>query len=163
MVTRYALVVVSIMLLAFNSCKKEETKCSTNGYGSWYGYDVCYSVVANNYNTGVLPSGDTIETLRLEIMGETRAPYSRFDLNTQSYVFPQVPINGFAVNQEYYNTYAAPFIQNAVQFKDGTFKFTKFDRAARKLSGNFSYTYVENLSQGNVDRVITVTFKDVEF
>lgn len=160
---RYLYLIAPLLLLAISGCKKEENKCSTNGYGSWYGYDVCYRVVANNYNTGVLPSGDTVEALRIEITGETRAPYSRFDLSTQSYVFPPAPISGFKVNEEYYNTYAAPFVQDAVQLKDGTFKFTKFDRAARKLSGYFSYTYVQNLTQGNVDRVITVTFEDVAF
>jgi hypothetical protein len=151
------------LVLFLHSCKKDENNCSTNGYGSWAGYDVCYRVTAENYSTGVLASGDTTENLRLVVQGETRAPYSQIDLSSQAYSPPFEQIGRFKVNEEYYDRHAAPFIQNAVQFKNGTFKFTKIDRVARKVSGNCSYTYVENLSQGNVDRVVNVTFTDVSF
>jgi|GEM_PF-5846575 len=152
--------VLTCLLSCFNETKNS---CDTKGSGSWAGYDVCYRVSATNYNRGKLAVGDSTESLQLEFTGVTRAPFSRIVLNTLSYSYPQDTIQKFETGVEYFNSHASPWVQNMVETKTGSFKFTKIDRTKRLLSGSFSYTYVENLTQGNVNRVISAKFSDVSF
>lgn len=159
---------VCLMLLGVNGCKKEDNetaRCgSKNTAVTLAEVALCYEGNGINYGKGKLPSGDSVETMRLQFF-ETTGLYVYIDLNTISYfTSPSINIQKFEINTEYFQDFAYPIIPNAVQIKNvGSFKFTKFDRTNRKASGTFEFNYVINTNQGNVDRNMKGTFTDVSF
>jgi len=159
---------VAALLFTINSCTKDDnnsTACgSRNTSTSYAGKSVCFQGTGKNYSKSTLPSGDTLEVLRLEFIDITGQNFA-IDLSSRSYfTVPTVYIQSFKTGVEYFQDYAYPTITDAVSVSNqGSFKFTKFDRTNRKVSGTFNFTYTVNTSQGNVNRVLSGTFTDIVF
>lgn len=152
------------MVILYSACDKEDDfACDRNTKVSLAGKNICYTGTGR-YAAGTDLEGnpkDDFEIVFSEVNGGRFTVY----VNSVPYQPPFVSQGLLKENTDYTvaNNHANLYIEDIVQLLDGSVRFSKIDRTARKISGSFSFTYVINTSSGNKNVPITGDFTDVVF
>lgn len=155
---------IFLAVASFESCKKNgDANCNTNTSTNYNGKEICFTGSVVNYTSGTLPNGEKVEEFRMEFVDVTGF-YFKIYMKSTSMTTAQ-NIQEFKTDTEYFTTGNAypEFVNNVSIKNNGSFKFTKYDRTARKISGTFTFTYVENTSSGNVEKTVSGSFNDVSY
>ncbi len=154
----YALFLVTCIV----GCDKEDDfVCDRNSKATLLGNTKCYTGTAK-YGNGSDALGNPKEDFELGFR-EVNGGWFTVYVNSVPYQPPFTSIGQLKENTDYTvaGNHSNLYIEDIVQLLEGQVRFSKIDRSSRKISGNFSFTYVINTSSGNKNIQLTGDFSEV--